>query len=60
MFKRANYSKKEINQPRKPKIKKIENETSREREREMSQGQNVCSHTGILFGGFQSTLTRRS
>ena len=58
MFKRANYSKKEINQPRKPKIKKIENETSRERE--TSQGQNVCSHTGILFGGFQSTLTRRS
>ena len=32
MFKTANYSKKEINQPRKPKIKKIENETSRERE----------------------------
>lgn len=58
MFKRANYSKKEINQPRKPKIKKIENETSRERG--TSQGQNVCSHKGILFGGFQSTLTRRS
>lgn len=58
MFKTANYSKKEINQPRKPKIKKIENETSRERG--TSQGQNVCSHTGILFGGFQSTLTRRS
>lgn len=58
MFKTANYSKKEINQPRKPKIKKIENETSRERG--TPQGQNVCSHMGILFGGFQSTLTRRS
>ena len=59
-FKKTNYFAKKrgkTNHPRKLEIKKLK---TKQAQKMTSQWQNKCSYTGILFGAFHSTLTRRS